>query len=129
MLHNLATAKFFTHGFYGHGKGGALHFDGFDLIWFYQKDAPHIQWMQVAGVKSVHQHKNFYTHGLDTNNPDHWTRDSLVMHLLTHNLEDLKKLDIGYSVDVETVDLPTDFMESEQSERQSESNRLQDAAP
>lgn len=39
-----------------------------------------------------------------------WTRETVLLHLLTHNAEDLAQYDIGYFEAVEVVELPHDFM-------------------
>jgi hypothetical protein len=47
-----------------------------------------------------------------------WTREALTTALIVQHSDALKQLGIEYDIRAEALDLPIDFMESEQSERQ-----------
>lgn len=38
-----------------------------------------------------------------------WNRESVTLHLLTHHADDLARWDIGYWLDAEAVELPSDL--------------------
>lgn len=46
-------------------------------------------------------------------NDEHWTRDNFLLYLVTNHIDVLSKYDIGYFIDAEAVELPTNFMEAE----------------
>lgn len=46
-------------------------------------------------------------------NPDNWTREAIIFHLLTHHADELARYEVGHSIEAEDVELPNEFMEAE----------------
>lgn len=107
MKYNLATAVF---NLWCHGQGlikflpsqWAITFrtSGFDAESSYAVVGP---WTREVH-EAEHPVMDFRIINFGIGNA--WTRETVTLHLLMHNADDLARLDIGYMLDAEAVELP-----------------------